>query len=189
MQKKIYAFALLFLIVLISTLIVILPTFFTKGVSRMELHKEINLPLLLNDDQDVKIVFFGYSGCVDVCTPRLHAVSALYDDLSMDVKKRVGVDFLDVSSPQNKKLPSDFAKLFNKEFNGVYLDDGMARVYAREFNVYFSKGLIDKTEYDHTSNLYLIKRRANKKEIRYVYSSFPYDLRQIQIDIEELLHE
>ena len=190
-KSKLYASALLFVIVLISILIVILPTFFTKGVSRIELHKEIVLPLILNDDKDVKIIFFGYSGCVDICMPRLFAINEFYSQLSQRTKNRVGVEFLDISIPENKNLPSDFAMSFNKDFKGIYLDKTNLRTYTKEFSVYFSQSLMNNKEYDHTANIYIVKRTKDKnlKEIRYAYNAFPYDFVQIKIDIEDLLNE
>ena len=188
-KYKLYAFALLFSILLISILIVILPTFFTKGVSRIELHKEIVLPLILNYNQDIKIVFFGYSGCADICMPRLSAINEFYSGLNQNTQERVGVEFLDISIPENKNVPSDFAISFNKDFKGIYLDKTILRTYTKEFNVYFSKSLMNNEEYDHTANIYIVKRTTNKKEIRYVYNAFPYDFVQIKIDIEDLLNE
>ena len=78
MKKKLYASLILLSIVLVSILIMIIPTFFTNGISRVVLHKEINLPLILNDEKDIALVFFGYSGCSDICTPRLYSINEIY---------------------------------------------------------------------------------------------------------------
>ena len=189
MKKKLYGIVLLLLVLFVSALVMILPTFFTKGVSRFSVHKELHLPLILNDEKEVKLVFFGYSGCADVCTPRLYAISEFYKTLSESERKKVGVEFLDISMPLDATLPERFATFFNPDFKGIYLDKEVLRTYTKEFNVYFSKSLTDATEYDHTVNLYLVKKTKNKKEIRYIYSAYPYDFQQIQLDIEELLHE
>jgi len=189
MKKKLYGFLLLLFIICISLLIVVLPTFFTKDIGRVAMHQEINLPLLLNTKEDIQIVFFGYSGCVDICMPRISAINKIYSSLDAKTKKRVAVAFLDVSSPLNINLPSDFAKSFNEEFEGIYLDKSRVRGYTKEFNVHFSKSLMDDEEYNHTTNLYIIKKAEGKKKIRYIYSAFPYDLKQIQSDIKGLMDE
>ncbi|WP_373034855.1 SCO family protein [Sulfurimonas sp.] len=189
MKKKLYGVLILTLVVVISLLIVIIPTFFTKNISRTSLYKEFELPLILDDDKDIKLLFFGYSGCDKICAPRLYDLNKLYKSLEHDTTKRVGIEFLDISMPNDKKLPEKFALYFNKEFKGIYLDKDIVRDYTKEFSVYFNQSLFDKTEYDHTANLYLIKRTGNKKEIRYVYNSYPYDFKQIKLDIEELLYE
>ena len=82
-----------------------------------------------------------------------------------------------------------FLIFFNKNFKGIYLEQNVLRDYTKVFSVFFSQSLIDKTEYDHTANLYLIKKDNNKKKIRYIYNAYPYDVKQIKIDIEELLNE
>ncbi len=189
MRKKLYATLMLTLVVVVSVGVMIVPTFFTKGVSRVVLHKELNLPLILDDEKDIKLLFFGYSGCADICTPRLSTIDEFYKTLDKKTRKRVGVEFLDISVPLEKDLPQRFAEFFNPDFKGIYLSNDVLRVYTRAFNVYFSKSLIDKTEYDHTTNIYLLKKTKNKKELRYIYNSYPYDFKQINLDIKELLNE
>jgi len=158
MKKKLYASLMIILILFVSVFIMIIPTFFSKDISRIELHQELNLPLLLNDEKDIKLVFFGYAGCADICTPRLQDINKFYSALNEDTKQRVGVEFLDISIPQDITLPESFAKFFNKEFKGIHLNKNIIRDYTKAFSVYFSQGLMDKTEFDHTTNLYLIKK-------------------------------
>lgn len=189
MQKKISATIIIFFVILVSILIMIIPTFFTKDISRTSLNKEFELPLILNDGKDIKLLFFGYSGCADICTPRMQDISTLYKSLDKKTKERVGIEFLDISVPNDETLPNRFANFFNEDFKGIYLNKNILRDYTKVFSVYFSKSLIDKTKYDHTTNLYLIKRAKNKKAIRYIYNSYPYDFTQIKLDIEELLNE
>lgn len=189
MQKKIFAFLLPAAVIGISIFIMILPTYFTKNVSRIVVHQELKLPLILNDKKDIKLVFFGYSGCVKICTPRLKEISKYYQGLDANTKKRMGVEFLDISQPHNKTLPNDFAKLFHEDFKGIYLDDATLREYTKSFKVYFSQSLFDETEYDHSSHLYLIKKDKDTKSLRFIYTAYPFDFKQIQLDIEELLNE
>lgn len=189
MRQKLHATSILLLVVLVSVAIMTVPTFFTKAISRVSLNKEIELPLVLNDKKDVKLIFFGYSGCTDICTPRLESIAEFFKTLDDDTKKRFGVEFIDISIPYDKELPNRFAHFFNDNFKGIYLNKEILRDYTKEFNVFFSPSLSDESEYDHTTNIYLIKRSENKKEIRYIYNSYPYDFKQIRLDIEELINE
>lgn len=189
MKRKLQATSMIILVVGVSILIMIIPTFFTKGISRVTLNKEMNLPLILNDDKDVKILFFGYSGCSDICTPRLQSLDIFYEALDADIREKVGVEFLDISVPNDSELPSRFAEFFNPNFKGIYLSSDVLREYTKAFDVYFSKSLIDETEYDHTANIYILKKSQNKKELRYIYNSYPYDFKQINLDIRGLLNE
>ena len=189
MKKKLYASLMLSSVVFISILVMVVPTFFTKGIARVSLNKELNLPLILSDDKDIKLLFFGYSGCSDICTPRLHSLDNFYKTLDKTLKNKIGVEFLDISTPYDKTLPARFAHFFNSEFKGLYLSANVLREYTRAFDVYFAQSLSDKTEYDHTSHLYLLKKKNGKKELRYIYNSYPYDFNQIELDIKELLNE
>ncbi len=188
-RRKIHAVSILLLVIAVSILIMIIPTFFTKGISRVALSKEVRLPLILNDHKDIKLIFFGYSGCRDICTPRLYSIDEFYKALDKETKKRVGVEFLDISAPHDQTLPSRFAQFFNPNFKGIYLSKNILREYTKVFNVFFSQSLLDETEYDHTANLYLMKRTSGKKELRYIYSAYPYDYKQINLDIKELINE
>lgn len=189
MQKKIYAFTILVFTLCISIFVVIAPTFFSKELSRVELHQEINLELLLNTTQEIEIVFFGYAGCVNICTPRLQDIAKFYETLSLDEQTKVGIVFADISVPLNKILPHEFASFFHPSFRGLFLNQQVLREYTKVFNVYFSQSLMDSSEFDHTSNLYIIKREKSKKELRYIYKSYPFDFKQIHSDIQGLLYE
>ena len=189
MKRKIQSASTIILVLVVSVLIMIIPTFFTKSISRVALKQEINLPLILDDEKDVKLLFFGYSGCSDICTPRLMAIDEFYNTLNADIKKKVGIEFLDISLPKDRELPSRFAKFFNPDFKGIYLSNNVLRKYTKAFNVFFSKSLIDETEYDHTSHIYILKKAQGRKELRYIYNSYPYDFKQINLDIKGLLNE
>ena len=189
MKTKLQSTSMIILVIVVSVLIMIIPTFFTKGISRVVLKKEVNLPLILNDDKDIKLLFFGYSGCSDICTPRLQSLNKFYKALDTDIKQKIGVEFLDISVPRDSELPARFAEFFNPNFKGIYLDNTILREYTKLFDVYFSQSLMDSTEYDHTSNIYIVKKSQNKKELRYIYNSYPYDFKQINSDIRELLNE
>jgi len=174
-------------ILLFSVFIMLLPSFSSKGVSRMEMNKSMELPYILDANKDIELIFFGYAGCIAICTPRLESLSAWYTHL--ENKNKIGVRFMDISAPKDRELPMAFAQAFNKDFIGVHLAQSQIREYTRPFQVYFSTSLIDSTEFDHTANLYLLKREGQKKVLRYIYTSYPFDFEQINLDIKELLNE
>lgn len=189
MRRNVYAALMVLLILFVSAAVMVVPTFFTNGVSRVSMHKNIDLPLVLNDAKDIKLLFFGYSGCDDICTPRLYSLAEFFKTLDDETLERVGVEFLDISVPSDETMPSRFAKFFNSNFDGIYLNKEIVRNYTKEFNVYFSKSITDQERYEHTAHLYLLKKHNGNKQIRYVYSSYPYDFKQISLDIKELLYE
>jgi len=189
MKQKLTASLLILLVILVSISVVILPTFFTKGVSRVELKQDLELELILDNEHNIELIFFGYAGCRSVCTPRLEDLGKWYSTLPKDVQRHLGLKFLDISMRDEKELPDSFAKAFHEKFEGVFLDKDIIRVYTKAFSVYFSKSLIDDTEIDHTSHLYLVKRSTEGKQLRLIYTAYPYDFKQIKSDIQELIHE
>jgi len=189
MNQKLLGLSFALLVVFGSVAVMIAPTFFTKGVSRIELTKAFDLPHILNEEKEIEFLFFGYSGCRDICTPRLEAIATFYKTMDADLKKSVGLVFIDISSPEDRELPERFAAFFEKDFRGVYLPKAHLREYTRVFDIFFAQSLRDSTEYDHTANLYIVKKKSNTKEIRYIYTAYPYDFKQIKLDIEELINE
>lgn len=183
------AFFLLLLVISVSVSLMILPAFHSKELSRIQLSQEIELELLLDGRQEIELVFFGYAGCANICSPRLSDLGSWYATLSQKTRENVGMKFLDLSVPHQKELPQRFAEAFHKDFTGLYLPEKELRRYSKAFSVYFSPSLTTKGEFNHSSHLYLIKRDAQGKRVRFIYTAYPYDLQQIHSDIEELLHE
>ena len=189
MKKNSIPALLVFLLLTASVLIMVSPTFFSKDLSRIELKQDLQLDLVLSEKYDLELVFFGYAGCVDVCTPRLDDLAKWYTSIPNDTQEKVNVKFIDLSVPEDTELPATFAKAFHKDFTGVFLDESVLRIYSKAFGVYFSTSLMDENEIDHTTHLYLVKRDATGKKLRFIYTAYPFDFKQIQSDIEELSNE
>jgi len=189
MRKKLLPLLLILLVITVSALVVILPTFFTKGLSRVELRQDFELDLILDKKSDIELIFFGYAGCINVCTPRLESLGKWYATVPKETQNRVGLKFLDLSIPESRDLPDDFAKAFHEKFEGIFLDKDVLRVYTKVFSVYFATSMLDSTEIDHTTHLYLVKKGKDGKQLRFIYTAFPYDLKQVESDIQELMNE
>jgi protein SCO1/2 len=189
MNQRFLGTILALFVILSSIAVMLAPTVFTKGVSRLESKKSFELSHILSEKKDIEIIFFGYSGCQDICSPRLESLGHFYKEADVELKKHFGLVFVDISSPEDKELPQRFAKYFDKDFRGVYLDKVVLREYTKAFDVFYAEQLMNSLEYDHTANLYIVKKENNMKEIRYVYTTYPYDLKQIQLDLEELINE
>ncbi len=177
------------LAILISAAVMVVPTFRSQGISSVKVDKEFTLPLILEDRKDIKLVFFGYSGCDDICTPHLNSIDKLYRRLTPAEQQRVGVEFVDISSPHDVTLPERFARFFNDSFKGIYLKSDEVRKYTRVFGVYFAPSLDGSGSIDHTASLYLVQKRDGRKYLRAIYSAYPYDETGILADIKELTNE
>ena len=190
MKQKITALLVILFVIVSSILIIVLPSFLGKDISHIKLTQELSLKHILDKDKELELIFFGYAGCLNICTPRLEELGQWYKTLPLQTQSHLGLKFFDLSIPEDDTLPDSFAKAFHKDFEGVYLPKKDLLHYTREFNVYFSPSLIDKYEIDHSTHLYLIKKDADgKKYLRFIYTNFPYDLIQINTDIQSLLNE
>lgn len=187
MKNRLIVITVFSFLILFSISIMILPSFMTKGVSRVKVYKNVNMPLILNSENDIELIFFGYAGCVNICTPRLKDIASWYK--KSPYKNRMQVKFMDISKPKDRSLPDAFAKVFDDDFVGVYLSETLIREYTKMFSVYFAKSFIDENKFDHTTNLYLLKRSKEGKVLRFIYSAYPFDFKQISLDIKEISEE
>lgn len=169
--------------------VMVVPTLFTKNISRIEATQSFSLEDILNAEQSVELIFFGYAGCSDICTPRLASLALFYKALPMEMQEHLGVRFIDISNAQDATLSQRFASYFHKDFVGITPQSRSLREYTKPFDVYFAPSFQDAGEFDHTAHLYLVSKRKGIKQIRYIYTAYPYDFKQIRSDIKELLNE
>ena len=189
MKRKILGFFLLLFALLVAFGIMFAPTFFTKNVSRNVQNKSFDLEHILSGEKSLELIFFGYAGCRDICSLHLASLAGFYEKLPFEIQNSLDVRFIDISSPADVTLTQRFAEYFHKDFKGLYLEASSLREYTKLFGVFFARSMSEPTEFDHTAHLYLVSKKENQKQIRYVYTSYPYDFSQIQNDIEELLNE
>jgi protein SCO1 len=186
--KKFLPFLLFFLLICVSILITIAPSFTSANLSRISVEEKIDLPLILDSNKEIALVFFGYSGCVNICTPRLEDIAVFYKTLDDATKQKIEINFLDISTPADKELPDQFAKAFHKDFKGIYLDRANIHAYTKAFKVYYARSLMESSEFDHSTHLYLVTKNGDDKILRIMYIAYPFDFKQIASDIEEFLH-
>ncbi|MCK4875553.1 MAG: SCO family protein, partial [Sulfurimonas sp.] len=70
-------------IIAIITAIVLLP-FISSYFSQkeyVEINREIKSTLFNSYEEKNLLIFFGYVGCADICTPRLQELSSVYEKL------------------------------------------------------------------------------------------------------------
>jgi len=191
MNKKIVLAFFLFIL-----LIFILPLaqsllFATQSSGKIEVNKKINTSYLRSSDKDLILVFFGYVGCVKVCTPILEQLDDLYDSKPFKpYQSEVGVNFINLMPELEPHQPDIFAKSFNPNFRGVYLPQKELMNIDRELGVFFSKNLTLSGEIDHSDNLYLVKREKNGTLVlKSIYTMHPLNREVLIKDISLLQKE
>ncbi|MCX6076119.1 MAG: SCO family protein [Campylobacterales bacterium] len=183
-KYKLFAILFLFLFFLaVPFLQSILFNADTKGA--IEVEKTVEAEFIKSNKRFV-LVFFGYVGCKDVCTPLLQELNSLYESKEFEaIKKDVEILFVNLTPETEKLQPDLFAKFFNREFKGVYLSKKETLTIERAFGVFFSKDLSDNTGLNHTDSVYLIENSLNKKILKTIYLTHPLKAKKL---IDDIIH-
>jgi protein SCO1/2 len=172
MNSKIF-FVLLALFFLLTPLLYsLLFSSSKKGVIRIE--KNISAPFL-----DVKrkftLLFFGYVGCEDVCTPILQQLHNLHDsDGFTQFKKDVSFVFVNLTPEIDPAQADLFAKFFDTSFEGIYLSKKELFSIQRDFALYFSQDISDKMKINHTDYVYLLETTKQGLILHSIYATHPF---------------
>ena len=168
-------------------IITLLGIFFSSTLSPkssvIELNQQIHSDVFKNYKSKYLLVFFGYVGCSDVCTPRLQELTPIYKELKYSYHLDISTIFINLIPLQDKELPHLFATAFHKDFHGIYLNNDKIREVQSEFHISLSKSLLSDGSWDHTSSLFLLQREKDAYHLKRVYLSAPFSQKQIVNDI------
>lgn len=190
-SKKIIIAGIFFIVVGIA-LPFGLSLFFAKQTStKMVINEPIEVPYLQNNGKDLQLVFYGYVGCTKVCTPTLHNLNHLFQlPAFAQIRPYVGMTFVNLMPEITPDQPDIFAKSFNPNFTGIYLNQKQVMSIDREFRLFFSKKLMSPDEMDHNDYLYLVQRLSNGTFIlKNIYTTHPLDQATVINDIRNYLKE
>jgi len=124
--------------------------------------KPINAKYLNVGKKDYILVFYGYVGCIKVCSPVLYDLNRFYSSDSFSkFEPFVDLIFVNLLPNVSKELPDQFAKSFNPKFIGVYLTQKEITGIDKELNLYLDSRADEPFEIDHSDHVYLIKREKN----------------------------
>lgn len=138
----------------------------------------------INSDKRFSIVFFGYVGCTDVCTPLLKKLNSMYSSKKFDrVKDDTNIIFVNLTDEVEKYQPDLFAKFFNEHFTGVYMSKEEIFSIDRLFGLFFSRSISDESQMNHTDYLYLIENHSGEKILKKMYNTHPLNADKIVKDI------
>ena len=188
MKNSKYKFLWLFAILLFFVMVPFLQSlFFSKATDgSISVSKEVRADYI-KSDKKIVLLFFGYVGCKYVCTPDLEAIATLYESQEFkEIKDKVDVIFVNLKPEVGKDEPDLFAKSFDSDFKGVYLSKAEIQNIDRGFGISFSDDLEDKTQLNHSDNLYLIQNSAKGKLLRKIYFLHPLNSISLTKELIEL---
>lgn len=129
-----------------------------KEAGIVQMDQAVHHPLFERFEEPALLLFFGYVGCSDVCTPRLNDMARAYRALGRPQSLRVL--FVDVAGVADGAQARAFAAYFDDAFEGLVLEPAARRALMREFEIYLAPSLTSRGNFDHTAFFYLLRRDA-----------------------------
>jgi protein SCO1/2 len=135
--------------------------------------QEDNTPFTLKDlTQKVKLVFFGYTSCPDVCPLTLANIKSVYEQLPPYMQQDVAAVFVSVDPERDTPdRLGTYVHSFNSAFYGVQVPPAALATVKQEYGVFAEKRLVDPKEsaagylVDHTAVIFLIDRDDKMRAI------------------------
>lgn len=184
--------AIIFFILLLVVVPLVQTLFFAQQTAgKIVVNQPVDAFYLQHSKKDLTLVFFGYVGCTKVCTPILYKLNDLYNSTSfVPLKPFVGFSFVNLMPEIASDQPEAFAELFNHDFEGIHLSQKELMEIDRDFNLFFSKSLMDVGEINHSDHIYLIQRqKSGKVVLKNIYTTHPLNNDMIIEDIIKLHKE
>ena len=147
----------------------------------------------LSDSSKIKIIFFGFLNCPDICPTTLTEVSNLLNKLD-GLAKHIEPIFITVDPDRDTpELLKNYLSFFDKRIIGLTGNQDQIEKVSNQYHVYYSyqkKGEIENYTVNHTANMYLLNEE-NKIEKIFIpgtpFSEFyKYVNRYLMQDIKNL---
>lgn len=156
---------------------------------KIHINKEIKVPFLQTSEKKLALVFFGYYGCADICTPFLEKMSKIYEsDAFKPYRNDVDIYFINLNPDVKENNPDEFAKYFNSNFKGVYLTHDEIMKIDRNFGLYYANSLKNKYDMEHTDSVYLLEKNDTDFILKYVYFNKLFNADTLTQDVDMALH-
>ncbi len=119
-------------------------------------------PVRLSQFQDeVVLLFFGFTHCPDVCPTTLLALKRAYERLTPEERAQVQVVFVSVDPERDPPEVADrYAKAFNEAFIGLSGSPEAVREAAQAFGVFYQKSQYQGPGnylVDHTATTFVVQ--------------------------------
>ena len=176
--------ACLILITFCIPFLIINPNLYS-GNNAGKIYKEVNLDFtfLKKENKKFVLLYFGYIGCSNICPPAMEQINQIYNKID---KKRFGFYFINLLPNGDPDMVKAFAEAFNKDFNGVYLNNKEIRKIVSSLNVKYLPSLFDKNELEHSGFLYLLEKNVNSYTLKFIYTASPFDIEYISNDLKRI---
>lgn len=173
MKNKFFNYTFVpFVLIILFVVILFYPTIF-PNYSMSKVDRTINNSFFENKKDENILLFFGYVGCVDVCTPRLKEISSIYDELKKEME--VKFYFINLTNSVSNKIANLFVKNFNEEFEGIQLEKKEREALKNEFNVFSVKSLSNDFDLDHTASLFFVQKVKDEYKLKRIFMTSRFE--------------
>jgi protein SCO1/2 len=142
--------------------------------------------------QKVKLVFFGYTFCPDICPFTLANIKSVYEQLPPYQQEEVAAVFVSVDPDRDTpELLGEYVAAFNPAFYGVHVPAAELETVKQGYGVFAQKSTVAADAsaagylVDHTAVIYLIDKDDNLRAI-YPSDAAPGD---IAADVKHLVEQ
>lgn len=155
-----------------------------RHAGRSERHVTVDFPFLKNEKSELLLVYFGYVGCIRVCSPALDELAVIRRALqSRGLKHVPDIWFVNMTPQLDSLSVKSWVEHFDKNFRSYTPTaselDNMVHTLGL---IYTQMGI----KAEHMPYLYLIRKKGESYELVYIYTSSPYNHQLIFKDIGEL---
>ena len=122
----------------------------------------------LSDSSKIKIIFFGFLNCPDICPTALTEVSTLLNKLG-GLAKHIEPIFITVDPGRDTpELLKNYLSFFDERIIGLTGNQDQIEKVSNQYHVYYSyqkKGEIENYTVNHTANMYLLNEKNKIEKI------------------------
>lgn len=129
------------------------------------------------------LLFFGYVGCEQVCSPFLDAMQRFYARHEDIATPLVFINLLEGASSDDAQ---HFVAFFDPRFIGMSLPSHVWQKLQKAFRLYVTTSLLDESVLNHTDYVYVIRRDTQGWVIEDFYFTKPLDEALLYQQLKEL---
>ena len=122
----------------------------------------------LSASSKIKIIFFGFLNCPDICPTTLTEISSLLNKLDK-LAKHIEPIFITVDPERDTpELLKNYLSFFDKRIIGLTGSQDQIEKVSNQYHVYYSyqkKGEVENYTVNHTANMYLLNEKNEVEKI------------------------
>ena len=184
LYKKIFGYSLILFSFVFIILIGMPQLYQGNSAGKIDKEAQLHLDFLEKEDSKLVLLYFGYVGCETICTPSMSEINEIYTKVK---NENIAVYFVNLLSSQEKDMPDIFAKHFNKNFHGIYLDTLGLEKLSTQMRIAYTKSPSNEFDINHAGHLYLLLKNEKNYLQKYIYTTRPFNIKTIIEDIQHLL--